>query len=262
MDRPPTRARTRGFRLVGTPHVETLAGVPRPLTGVAGLCATLLIAVAGGAAVPPSVAHGAAGPGRRAPGDPRRAREPCARADGVGTDPGRGTPRPRARRADDAGAAGRSGGRGRLPRDRIAGPAGAPAAPRRRRPGRREHHLERADPGRQRVGATGGPGPWLPGVHRGRPGGRHGRAGARRRDPVPGVHVCRCGARPRTDRPRGGRGREGDARPGVHLGAGSGGGRDEGTCRPGDRHPVRRPATHGWPPSRSWRPGRGSRRRA
>jgi beta-N-acetylhexosaminidase len=37
--------------------------VPRSLTGVAGLCVTLLIAVAGGAAVPPTVAHGAAGPG-------------------------------------------------------------------------------------------------------------------------------------------------------------------------------------------------------
>ena len=156
----------------------------------------------------------------------------------MGTDPRRSTPRPRARRADDAGAAGRSGGRGGLPRDRITGSAGAAASPRRGRPGRRERHLERADPGRQRVGATSGPGPWLPGVHRGRPRGRHGRAGARRCDPVPGVHVSRCGARPRTDRPRGGRGRERDARPGVHLGAGSGGRRDEGTCRPGDRHPV------------------------
>ena len=206
-DRPTDEGRPRTSR--DRPRVETLAGVPRPLTGVAGLCATLLIAVAGGAAVPPTVAHGAAGPVVERPATRDGHASACARADGVGTDPRRGTPRPRARRADDAGAAGRSGGRGRLPRDRIAGPAGAAAAPRRRRPGRREHHLERADPGRQRVGATSGPGPWLPGVHRGRPGGRHGRAGARRSDPVPGVHVCRCGARPRTDRPRGGRGRAG-----------------------------------------------------
>ncbi len=62
------------------PHVETLAGVPRPLTGVAGLCVTLLIAVAGGAAVPPTVAHGAAGPGVERPPTrdehARRAHEP------------------------------------------------------------------------------------------------------------------------------------------------------------------------------------------
>ena len=66
------------------PRVETLDGVPRPLTGVAGLCVTLLIAVAGGAAVPPTVAHGAAGPGvERPPTRDEHARAcPTSRRDG------------------------------------------------------------------------------------------------------------------------------------------------------------------------------------
>ena len=106
-------------------------------------------------------------------------------------------------------------------------------------------------------GAAGGPRSRLPRVHRRRPGGRHGRAGARRGDPLPGVHVCGCGARPRADPPRGGRRRQGDARPGVHLGAGPGGRRDARAGRPGDRHPLGRRASRCWPPSRSSPPSSG-----
>ena len=71
------------------------------LTGVARLCATLLVAVASGAALPPTVAHGAAGPAveRPAMGDQhagRRAHEP------TGWGPTRGEVR-RARAASSGG---------------------------------------------------------------------------------------------------------------------------------------------------------------